>query len=456
MGLFVWNMAISFQLLFFIVSGVIFIYIREKSFKYYAFYNIFLGIYILSRNDDYYYGFENFMARFLSQNNAVIFTYIACLFLQIVFYNFYCRFALYFLDLDKHTKKYFTKIMGIMRYLGGFFFGWAIIAYYFKNPNLYMNLFTFLYLPIMLSIFVITFYHAIQHSGKHKNFFLVGVCAFVFFALMAFSGSRISSLNMENPIKYFYIGIIIETLFFSLGLAYKVKLINDEKNRILLQVTKHKHRQQISKLNGILEGEEKERKRIAEELHDGVAGDLSAIKFNLATLNFQNTNPKNAIIIKEITEIIDNSYVQIRELSHHLSPSSITKLGLVKATENLCMKAEDFSEIQFNFQFFGDKIELNQLIETHIYRIIQELINNILKHSAAKEAFIEIKYHHPEIKITVWDDGIGFLTQEISKGIGLNNIDSRVRFLNADFKKLETQKGSWFIIVISLHKIPDL
>ena len=72
MGLFVWNMAISFQLLFFIVSGVIFIYIREKSFKYYAFYNIFLGIYILSRNDDYYYGFENFMARFLSQNDAVI------------------------------------------------------------------------------------------------------------------------------------------------------------------------------------------------------------------------------------------------------------------------------------------------------------------------------------------------------------------------------------------------
>lgn len=214
MDVFVWNMAISFQVLFLIISGVIFIYIRERSFKYYALYIVFLLTYLLSRNDYFYYAFEHFIARFLTQNNAEIFTYIACLFLQIVFYNYYCRFALHFLDLDKHIRKYFNRIMRIVRYLGGLFFGWAIIAYYFKTPHLYMKLFTFLYLPIMRSIFVITFYHAIQHSGKHKNFFLVGVCAFVFFALMAFSGSRISSLNMENPIKYFYIGIIIETLFF--------------------------------------------------------------------------------------------------------------------------------------------------------------------------------------------------------------------------------------------------
>lgn len=456
MELFVWNMAISFQLLFLIVSGLIFIYIHEKSFKYYALYNLFLGIYILSRNDYYYNSFESFVARYLGHNDAVNFTYIACLFLQIVFYNFYCRFALYFLDLDKHIKKYFTKIMEIIRYLSGFFFGWAIITYYFKNPDLYMDLYTFVYLPVMLSIFVFTFYHAIKHSGKHKNFFLVGVCSFVFCALVAFSGSRISSLNMVNPIKFFYIGIIIETLFFSLGLAYKVKLINDEKNRVLLQVTRHRHRQQISKLNGVLEGEEKERKRIAEELHDGVAGDLSAIKFNLSALNFQNTNPKNSIIIKEITEIIDNSCLQIRELSHNLSPSSITKLGLVKTIENLCSKAETFYGIQFNFQFIGDHIEINKVIETHIYRIIQELINNIIKHSGAKKAFIEISYHHPEIKISVRDDGIGFVPKEISKGIGLNNIDSRILFLNANFKKLETQNGSWFIIEIFLDKIPDL
>lgn len=107
--------------------------------------------------------------------------------------------------------------------------------------------------------------------------------------------------------------------FFSLGLAYKVKLINDDKNRILMQVTKHRHRQQISKLNGVLEGEEKERKRIAEELHDGVA-----IKYNLLALNSEDLKPKNSAIIKEITEIIDNSCLQIRELSHNLSPSSIT------------------------------------------------------------------------------------------------------------------------------------
>lgn len=239
--------------------------------------------------------------------------------------------------------------------------------------------------------------------------------------------------------------------FFSLRLAYKVKLINDDKNRILMQVTKHRHRQQISKLNGVLEGEEKERKRIAEELHDGVA-----IKYNLLALNSEDMKPKNSAIIKEITEIIDNSCLQIRELSHNLSPSSITQFGLVKTIENLCLKGEKFYGIRFKFLFTGEKIQFNKVIETHIYRIIQELINNIIKHSGAKEAYIEINYHHAELKISVRDNGIGFQPKQISKGIGLNNIDSRVHFLNADFKKLETQKGSWFIIVISLDKIPDL
>lgn len=456
MDLFVWNMAISFQVLFLIISGVIFIYIREKSFKYYALYIIFLLTYLLSRNDYFYYAFENFIARFLTQNNAEIFTYIACLFLQIVFYNYYCRFALHFLDLDKHIRKYFNRIMRIVRNLGGFFFGWAIIAYYFKTPDLYIKLFTFVYIPIMLSIFVITFYHAIQHSAKHKNFFLVGVCAFVFFALVSFTGSQISSLQMENPIKYFFIGIIIETLFFSLGLAYKVKLINDDKNRILMQVTKHRHRQQISKLNGVLEGEEKERKRIAEELHDGVAGDLTAIKYNLLALNSEEMKPKNSAIIKEITEIIDNSCLQIRELSHNLSPSSITQFGLVKTIENLCLKSEKLYGIRFKFVFTGEQLQISKVVETHIYRIIQELINNIIRHSGAKEAFIDINYEHPELKISVRDNGIGFRPQEISKGIGLNNIDSRIRFLNANFKKIEIEKGSWFIVDISLDKIVDL
>ncbi|MCB4235204.1 hypothetical protein LDL59_09175 [Kaistella anthropi] len=91
-----------------------------------------------------------------------------------------------------------------------------------------------------------------------------------------------------------------------------------------------------------------------------------------------------------------------------------------------------------------------------MYRIIQELINNIIKHSGAKEAFIEINYHHAELKISVRDNGIGFQPKQISKGIGLNNIDSRIRFLNADFKKIEIEKGSWFIVDISLDKIVDL
>ncbi|KIA90612.1 sensor histidine kinase [Kaistella jeonii] len=455
MDLFVWNMAISFQLLFIIVSGVIFVYIQEKSFKYYALYNICLLMYLLSRNDDYYNWFEGGVAYFMGKENATVFTHISSFYLQVIFYNFYSIFALYFLDLDKRTKKYFNRVRWILKFVAVLFLFLAILTFFMKNEDLYVSLYTFIYLPIMLTIFVVSVLKAIRNSGSHKYFFLFGVCVFVIFALIAFAGSFIPSLNMTNPIAFFYVGIVVETIFFSLGLAYKIKLMNDEKNRVYNLVIRHKHQQQISKLRGLLEGEEKERKRIAEELHDGIAGDLSAIKLNLAYLENENNNPNNENVLNNLSKIIDKSCQQIREISHNLSNSSITNYGLFGAVENFCKKVAELYKIKINLTFSEKEILLSETIKTHIYRIIQELVNNVVKHSEAKVADVKIRYDHPLIEVSVNDNGRGFPINSLSKGIGLSNIDSRIRFMNAKVKKESSVMGSAFTIIINLNEIPE-
>lgn len=453
MEMFIWNMAISFQLLFIIISSVIFIFLREKSFKYYVLYNIFLVIYLLSRHDYGYYGFENLLATFIGNSNSIVFTEILNFFIQIIFYNLYSMFALYFLDLDKRVKKYFKKVVLTLRILGGLFFLFGIICYVLKNSDLYILLYTFIYLPVMLTLLVVSLLQALKRSGKHKHLFLFGVCSYIFCALLAFAGTFIPSLNMKNPISFFYVGIIIETIFFSLGLAYKIKIINDEKNRVRNLVTVHKHEQEISKLEGLMEGEENERKRIAAELHDGIAGDLLAIKYNLANINVADQSIANIGVLKEVSQIIDNSCVQIREISHNLSPSSISNYGLIQTVENLCRKMESAYKIKINFDFAGDEISINKNVETHIYRIIQELVNNVVKHSKASVADVEINYETPLITISVQDNGTGFSEVKTSNGIGLNNIESRIRFLNAKIKKESNAEGTLFTISINLDDI---
>lgn len=453
MEYFVWNMAISFQLLFVIISGVIYIYLRKKSFKYYALYNLFLGIYIVSRDDQYYNKLETFINLFLSKENTVDFLYILFLFVQVVFYCFYSIFTLYFLDLDIHTKKFFKNLVLLFRVLVALFFILGIVCYIVDNQSLYFNLYTFLFLPIILSTFYPTVSRAVKYSGKHRGFFLIGLSSFVCCALIAFIGSQFSSLESYNPISVFYVGIIIETLFFSLGLAYKIKLINDEKNRVQHLVVKHRHQQQISKLKGLLEGEENERKRIAEELHDGIAGDLSAIKFNLTFLNQKNENSENKELLNELSQIIDKSCVQLREISHNLSPTAITDYGLLLAVENYCKKIEHIYGLKVNYHFSGDAVRFSNTTETHIYRIIQELLNNIVKHSEANLATVEIINEEKNLTIKVEDNGKGFTQNNFTKGIGLSNIDSRIRFLDAHIKRDSDVHGTVFQIQMRTDKI---
>jgi len=448
-------MVISYQLLFIVISSVIFIFIRDRTFKYYALYNFTLIIYILSRYNVIYDGFVRELSYSIGLEKAEILTRILTFFIQVVFYNLYVIFVLYFLDLHRHTKNYFKKIILLLRVLTVVFFFSGIICYYYQTPEFFIKLFSFIYIPSIIALFVPSVLRVIKFTGNHKYYLIVGVSIFILCGLTAFAGSYIPSLGIKSPISFFYIGLIIETIFFSLGLAYKIKILSEERNRIRNSITHHKYKQHISKIQGLIEGEEKEKNRIAEELHDGITGDLSAIKINLARLKQHDDQLEHFKIIDDVSRIVDKAHIHIREISHNLSPHSIVNYGLIVSVETYCKSIEKLYEIKCPFTYIGDPLNVKISTETHLYRIVQELINNIVKHSEANSAAVSISYHTPILILTISDSGKGFTCTGHSHGIGFNNIESRIKILNGKFTKEKTKIGCAFSIKIDTDKIPD-
>jgi len=224
---------------------------------------------------------------------------------------------------------------------------------------------------------------------------------------------------------------------------------------IIRRKNKEKHRQEIIRLESLLDGQEKERKRIAEELHDGLNGDLSAIKYRLSGFDDIGLKPEDNESLLKTIGMIDNACTQVRRISHNLMPSSILDFGLVETVNQYCSKINSSHPLTLDFQYFGNPAVLPKNAETVIYRIIQELINNITKHSKATTAMVQLNFHESELFITVEDNGIGFNQKSVQNGLGLKNIDSRIHYLNAQLEIDSNDKGTSFHITIDLNSLKN-
>lgn len=242
------------------------------------------------------------------------------------------------------------------------------------------------------------------------------------------------------------LGLILVTL----GIWYFFRQRQKIKNKEIIAL----HQQQeIAKLEALIDGEEKERRRIAQELHDGLNGDLSAIKYRLSTLEESGLSAIDTENLTKVINMIDESCAQVRSISHNLMPSSILQYGLIETIREYCIKINTSDTFKIDFQFFGNYIGLSKKTETVIYRIIQELVTNILKHSKSTEAMIQFNYREDELFITVEDNGIGFDKNAISPGIGHKNIKTRIDFLNAQLDIDSSSAGTSYTISIDLNKV---
>lgn len=253
--------------------------------------------------------------------------------------------------------------------------------------------------------------------------------------------------NQKEKQLYIIFSLILFVLSFSILYFFKQRQ-KIKNNEIISLQQQH----EIVILEALMDGEEKERRRIAQELHDGLNGDLSAIKYRLSTLEESGLSAIDSENLTKVINMIDESCAQVRSISHNLMPASILDYGLIETVKEYCVKINTSDTFKIDFQFFGNYIALSKKTETVIYRIIQELVTNILKHSKATEALIQFNYREDELFITVEDNGIGFDKNAISTGIGHKNIKTRINFLNAQLDVESSSDGTSYTISIDLNK----
>lgn len=213
-----------------------------------------------------------------------------------------------------------------------------------------------------------------------------------------------------------------------------------------------KAQKKLNKLEALIEGEEKERNRLAQDLHDGINGDLAVIKYKITSIENKNLNETENKEYNKAIAMLDNTIEQVRHISHNLAPPSLQNFNLVEAIQQYCSKIEP---LKVEFQNFGKLHYLNKETETAIYRIVQEAINNIVKHAKATEALVQINNHDDNIYLTIEDNGIGF-NEEISKeGLGLKNIQARAEFLKSEFNIDSNKNGTTIQINIDLKQFTN-
>jgi len=183
----------------------------------------------------------------------------------------------------------------------------------------------------------------------------------------------------------------------------------------------------------VLEAEENERRRIGSDLHDGIGQLLTAAKLNLHALSEQlgaRTTGQQAMLDNAL-EVVDESFREVRSISHNLMPNALIKRGLASAVRDFLSKLSSDERLKIQVEVFGLDARLDPTVENVLFRVIQELVQNILKHAQATELTIQLVRNEAELTVMVEDNGMGFDLGALGEeaGIGLRNIQTRMAYL---------------------------
>lgn len=193
-------------------------------------------------------------------------------------------------------------------------------------------------------------------------------------------------------------------------------------------------------LRALVEGEEKERERIATDLHDGIVQSLTAFKQRLNNLKTQ-TLELHEQKIEELNADIGKIADEVRELSYQMMPITLRELGLTQALHDLLRKNCAANNISYSFETQGITDRFPQNIETTVFRIMQELINNTIKHSQATHVSLFLQLRNNMLQLTYEDNGIGFDTENIKKGIGMNSIKNRMELVKGSLEIISSKEN---------------
>ncbi len=262
---------------------------------------------------------------------------------------------------------------------------------------------------------------------------------FSYFLAVIYAKVPLNQLHLYQ-LQPFYtcLGTIIEFTFFMTALNMRIKLIES---------------------NSILRGQEFERKRMADELQNNVNSLLASIKIAIQSII---PNPDQESIYQKLITMIDSATKEVRNISNDLVPAEVEKKGLKSSLSTLIMRLNIGNNIHFDLDTSQYTIELKSEISFQIYMICTELCQNIIKHSDASKAGIEVEVSwehsesnsnpHGNLFVFVWDNGKGFEKEKVEGGMGFKNIRHRAEAIGAEYKIISQENGSTFFLKLPINQ----
>lgn len=252
----------------------------------------------------------------------------------------------------------------------------------------------------------------------------------------------------NDELQMLYAVVVVALVIVLLVVAIYVQSKRAQKQRAIAE----RQERDIALLKALMTGEEKERTRIARELHDGLGGILAASQMQLS--NIAEATIAQTPEIQKAGSLVSRAAEEARRIAHNLLPETLMRAGLDSALREYCLSINESKLVDIEYESLGIEQRMAASTELAIYRVVQELVNNIIKHAKATQAFIQLHRHHNTLSITIEDNGAGFDDSAPKKeGIGLANIKSRINYLNGSINiKSDRQKGTSVYIEIMLQK----
>ena len=265
------------------------------------------------------------------------------------------------------------------------------------------------------------------------------------------------SLSRKSTLNYILAGSLAALLFTGFlgyrNIRHRQLLVKQHDELQKQKIRELEQDKQLVAVDSMLKGQEEERSRLAKDLHDGLGGLLSGVKFSLTNMkdNLIMT-PDNMAVFERSLDMIDTSIKELRRVAHNMMPEMLTKFGLDEALKEYCNTINSAKLVSVKYQSFGMDLRLEKSTEIIIYRIVQELLNNILKHASASEAFVQLIRDDKRLNLVVEDNGKGFdpSSPEHNKGAGWVNIRSRIEYLKGQLD-LHSEPGKGTLVNIEFN-----
>lgn len=304
---------------------------------------------------------------------------------------------------------------------------------------------------ILLQFFAaITAISLIKRTKYNISWILLSVALLLMAVRRVFELIPFFTITDELPIVTTsnWIGICI-SIIIAIGIIFIKKIF-----KYLKRIENFRVKSENRILSTIIKTEEKERRRFAKDLHDGLGPLLSSVKMSVSALSQSRQNDVNKKIIDNMELVVNEALSSIKEISNNLSPHILDNFGLLSAVKSFAEKVSISKtiDIDINSNLSNKRFDYN--VEVILYRVICELVSNTIKHASAKTINIDLYIKERALSLYYYDNGVGFNVDEVInseiKGMGFSNILSRIKSINGTFEA-ESEKNEGVHINIKVN-----